>query len=389
MSSRESRFRGVWLGKRMHLGLPSLLRFRIAANRREGNGFCAVSLSRGGFSATRHESPRDWVVHGPEMDGRPDCGAVRLFGDLPKARSRGPLVLGKIICGVDESDEARDAVRVAKSLARELGRRLVLVHAVRAADGLAVALPPYSYPHPTDDEATRRAAEQVLAGLVQDSGLAGSVGRRIETGDPATVLLRIAEDELVDLIVVGTRRRGLVASAILGSVSTAVVSRAPCPVVVVPPAARLGSGPVVCAVDDGSEAGSAARVARRLADQLGVDLLVAHAVATAPVPSASAVPSGPAEVTDAERRQAEELLAGLAFEHGLGTEVERRVAFGSEAEAISQLADEEDASFLVVGAHRRGALLSLIGGSVSFDLRTTSSRPTVVVPAGAHLPPAR
>ena len=320
------------------------------------------------------------------MDRPPDCRVTRIAPTLAGgAKQGGPLVLGKIICGVDESDGARDAVRVAKWLARELVRRLVLVHAVRAADGLAVALPPYSYPHPTDDEATRRAAEQVLDGLVQDSGLAGSVERRIETGDPATVLLRIAEDELVDLIVVGTRRRGPVASAILGSVSAAVVSRATCPVVAVPPAARLGSGSLVCAVDDSPEAVSAVRVARRLADQLGVDLLVANAVATPPVPSASAVPSGPAEVTDAERRRAEELLAGLAFEHGLGTDVERRVSFGSEAEAIAQLADEEDATLVVVGARRRGALMSLVAGSVSHDLRTTSSRPTLVVPACADL----
>ena len=313
-----------------------------------------------------------------------DCSDTSRRGEAGR-----PLVLGKMICGVEESEGSRDAVRVAKWLARELGRRLVLVHAVRAADGLAVALPPYSYPHASDEEAIRQAADGTLDRLILDSGLSGSVERRVETGDPAIVLARIAEEEPVDLIVVGTGRRSLVAKAILGSVSAAVVSRAPCPVVAVPPGARLGSGSLVCAVDDSAEARSAVRVARRLADELGVDLLVAHAVATAPVPSASAVPSGPAEVTDAERRRAEELLAGLAFEHGLGTDVERRVAFGSEAEAIAQLADEEDATLVVVGARGRGALMSFVAGSVSYDLRTTSSRPTLVVPAGAALSLAR
>ena len=317
-------------------------------------------------------------------NGPPSRLCVTRIGQTLAGSEPGRLLLpGKIICGVEESDGARDAVRVAKWLARELGRQLVLVHAVRAADGVAVAPPPYSYPHASDEEEMGQAADRTLDQLMLDSGLSGSVERRVETGDPAIVLAQIAEEEPVDLIVVGTGRRGLVASAILGSVSTAVVSRAPCPVVAVPPAARLGSGSLVCAVDDSAEARSAVRVARRLADELGVDLLVAHAVATPPVPSASAVPGGPAEVTDAERRRAEELLAALAFEHGLGTDVERRVAFGSEAEAVAQLADEEDAALVVVGARRRGALMSLVAGSVSFDLRASSSRPTVVVPAGA------
>ncbi len=50
-------------------------------------------------------------------------------------------------------------------------------------------------------------------------------------GQPAAVLLKEAQD--ADMIVVGSRGRGSVASLLLGSVSQEVVHQASCPVVVV------------------------------------------------------------------------------------------------------------------------------------------------------------
>jgi nucleotide-binding universal stress UspA family protein len=68
-----------------------------------------------------------------------------------------------------------------------------------------------------------------------------------ERGDPAERLVAVAEDKEAALIVVGSRRRGLLASLLLGSVSATVARRAPCPVVIVPedaqvPAAVAGDG---------------------------------------------------------------------------------------------------------------------------------------------------
>jgi nucleotide-binding universal stress UspA family protein len=55
-------------------------------------------------------------------------------------------------------------------------------------------------------------------------------------GGPAgKAILTVADDIEADLIVTGSRGRGRVARAVLGSVSSEIVQRAPCDVLVVHP----------------------------------------------------------------------------------------------------------------------------------------------------------
>lgn len=50
---------------------------------------------------------------------------------------------------------------------------------------------------------------------------------------PLSEILRYATDESIDLIVMGTHGRGVIAHALIGSVAERVVRRAPCPVLTV------------------------------------------------------------------------------------------------------------------------------------------------------------
>lgn len=55
---------------------------------------------------------------------------------------------------------------------------------------------------------------------------------RLTMGDPAGEIVRIAEDEKAEMIVLGTHGRTGMTRLLMGSVAEAVVRRAPCPVLV-------------------------------------------------------------------------------------------------------------------------------------------------------------
>jgi nucleotide-binding universal stress UspA family protein len=100
--------------------------------------------------------------------------------------------VGTILCGVDSSDGARQALRVATGLAARLRLRLVVVHVVDLEPLATVAA------------AVIRAAEEALGRLVVETD-AGSVEIRVAAGAAAQRLAEIADDEGAQMIIIGSR----------------------------------------------------------------------------------------------------------------------------------------------------------------------------------------
>ncbi len=128
-----------------------------------------------------------------------------------------------LLVGVDGSEDARVAVGWAADAADAFGGRVIAVH--------AVGLLEHERGDPTEVHLLPRMAAWT-AGL--GALPAGRVDLRLEQGDPVSVLLRVAEQERPDLVVVGTRGEGERTGALLGSTSLALAERCPCPVVIVP-----------------------------------------------------------------------------------------------------------------------------------------------------------
>jgi nucleotide-binding universal stress UspA family protein len=133
---------------------------------------------------------------------------------------------GSIICGVDGSESAKGAARVARGLSAQLGTRLVFV---RVLDGGS----------PDEDLSAATARLQELAESANE--VDSSAHWLVDVGHPADRIVAVAEKEGASLIVVGSTGPH---SSLLGSVSADVSRRASCPVVVVAPGAdqRLAYG---------------------------------------------------------------------------------------------------------------------------------------------------
>ena len=142
-------------------------------------------------------------------------------------------------------------------------------------------------------------------------------------------------------------------------------------------------GPVVCSVDDSDGARAALHVARLLADGLGRKLVLLHVEPPTAAPGVSAAPAGQQRLRDTELGDAKALLARLAEDAGLGSEVELRADVGSAAKRIVDICGEEDAALVVLGSRGRGELKSAVLGSVSHAVARDASCPVVIVPLSA------
>jgi nucleotide-binding universal stress UspA family protein len=297
-----------------------------------------------------------------------------------------------IVCGVDGSDESLTAAAVAARLCERLGTTLLLAHAYEAST---------TFPYGNEAQLARHRRHshaemmRVFERIEREFSQLDVEGRVLD-GTPPDVLAALAAEEDAALLVVGSRGRGAVRGALLGSVSSAVARASDRPVVIVPPGTApehnveaRESSVILCGVDRSEEGKNAARTASDLAAALRLDLVLLHAYASGPagaaVPAPGAAP--PISYEDVEARQherARELLEQVARDVEAGPSVTVRVEIDDPASALNRCAEAENAELIVVGSHGHGPLASVLLGSTSSRLAASASRPVVIVPKGGR-----
>lgn len=298
-----------------------------------------------------------------------------------------------LVCGVDGSDESIAAVAVARTLAERLGSRLLVAHVREPAGTLA---------HGRDVEAEshwRRASAAIMSLPKRiEARLEGvDADRRILHGAPAEALTELVRDEDAALLVVGSRGRGAMKAALLGSVSSEVVRASDRPVVIVGPEAGRQPDPdfsdhstVVCGVDGSEQATWVARVAAELAAALRIELVLVHAYqpmsSSAAIPAPGAAPPVDHQVLDARQRErAESLLAEVARTVAPDVATRTHVEPGDAASALRRSAGAADAALIVVGTEGRPPAAAALLGSTCTRVAASAARPVVVVPKAAWL----
>jgi nucleotide-binding universal stress UspA family protein len=139
------------------------------------------------------------------------------------------MMFKKILVAVDGSPDAQQALIYARDLALRDGAKVILVHAFEPV--------PTFLGDPWQEQVT---AQHVFAGhevvnsaaeTLEEAGL--QIVVEVLEGPPADAILRVAEVRECDLIVMGSRGHGTLASLLLGSVSHRVLAHAHAPVMIV------------------------------------------------------------------------------------------------------------------------------------------------------------
>jgi len=234
--------------------------------------------------------------------------------------------------------------------------------------------PEYAVVPENAQEATALMLVDLQATLQAAAAPLNAPGRMVETrvvrGRPASALLHEAEALKPDLIVIGSRGHGPLATVLVGSVSTEVVDHAPCPVLV---ARRPSVHRLVIGVD-GSR--SAQRAVSTLSAWPIFAGLPARVVAVADRPAGWAASLGAAfypNVADvgnsslsARRSQAEQIAERACEElAGCGLRATAELRDGDPAHELIRAAIEDEADLIVVGSRGLSALSRLALGSVA------------------------
>ena len=209
------------------------------------------------------------------------------------------------------------------------------------------------------------------------------VDGRVDDGDPRSVIVDTAAAHRSDLIVLGARSLGVVASALLGSVSLGVARHAPCPVLVCKGAVRpLRSATVAL---DGSDSARDALdyfSALPLPNELAIRLI--GVVEPLRYPSIDGVSPHLVELMneyeDERRSQLETVLAsGSAALRGRVRRVSTTTLVGQAAPSILSEAAKQPSDLIVVGARGLGPVKRLLLGSVSESVLRHASCSVLIV----------
>ena len=147
------------------------------------------------------------------------------------------LPFKKILCPTDFSEPALTALKRAEELARHFGAELIVAHVIPPVPG------PHSFPDPQVafnfdvplyQQELAINAEKMLKELVSHQYPRKCETRDlVTTGEAAPEILRIAQQEHVDLIVIASHGLTGWRRLVFGSVAEKVVRQATCPVLTI------------------------------------------------------------------------------------------------------------------------------------------------------------
>ncbi len=275
-----------------------------------------------------------------------------------------------ILHPTDFSEHASFAFTLARSLGCDWGSRVIALHVA----SVPLLQQKRGYPWELQEAIKRHQAEAPDVHLEP----------RLEVGDAAAGILRVAKEDGCDLIVMGTRGRGSIGGLLLGSVARQVMRHAPCPVAAVTTSRSEPSAHALRTIphptDFSRHSYWALRLASSLAREHGVRLTVLHIVEPRGIGSLGMAtpPPLPRNHLGAVR---DRLQRWLQWAAGDGVRAESRVEEGDAAGVILGAAQTNGCDLIVMGTRGQTGLERLWMGSVAEEVIRKAVCPVLAVKA--------
>jgi nucleotide-binding universal stress UspA family protein len=228
----------------------------------------------------------------------------------------------------------------------------------------------------------RRPSQSISGSNWPDLEALPIVQKQVESSEPAERIVAYAEDEDIDLIVMGTHGRRGVDRMLFGSVTEEVVRRSPCPAFTVRTDADVTPGQavrrVLAPVDFSDASEAAIQHAKEIAFTYGAEIDLLHVVEEPFYPSEYGL--GPAsfpteEVLDNVEKQLGDLAREqIGYEHVM---IEAQI--GIPSSKILNYIEEKDIDLVVIATHGRTGLDRVLLGSVAERVLRQSPKPVFVV----------
>ena len=305
----------------------------------------------------------------------------------------------RVLVAYDGSASAQAALRATAELMPSAEAVVLAVYEapVRLEHLLAAHGPTPSPLEPDVADLRRHLQDEALAvaregaGLAAEAGLAAKAETAATKGSAWPVILTEATQRESAALVCGTRGRGRLSRAWLGSTSSALLHHATLPILVVPERSPEPSGPLLLAYDGSEPARTAVTTAAQLFPGRPAVVmhawesplrhsLAGHALSSLPITEIRESINDLEEIlANSGREQAEE-GAELARQHGLDARAESVESAAGVWRTLLEATVGLGAGVVVAGSRGRGAIASTLLGSVSSGLVHNAELPVLIVP---------
>lgn len=277
----------------------------------------------------------------------------------------------KILVAYDGSASARNALAVGADIAKKEKSWIKVLAVVPVYDG-DLDLFGVSRIKETIEGPGRKILAEART-LAEDLGV--HVFANLEQGEPFERIVRVADEEKCDLIVMGRSGLSHLERELMGGVTARVIGHTDRNVIVVPEGAKLDWSRLLAATDGSPNSAAALTHALAVAKEHAAGLSVVSVVHT----NEEMIALAPEHIRTLVEKYRNHLQKVARQGEQEGVQIETFVREGRPHEQITRLAGEIGASIIIMGTHGRKGLSRLLMGSVTERTIGYASCPVLII----------